>query len=42
MFLVKSYEDAVVVYIDDHSLKAGELVGNVSEHLIFTFSTFCR
>jgi hypothetical protein len=30
-FLVQSYKDAVVVDIDDHSLKAGELVGNVSE-----------
>jgi hypothetical protein len=34
-FLVQSYEDAVVVDIDDHSLKAGELVGNVSEQFIF-------
>jgi hypothetical protein len=33
--LVQSYEDAVVVDIDDHSLKAGELVGNISEQFIF-------
>jgi hypothetical protein len=30
-FLVQSYEDVVVVDIDDHSLKAGELVRIVSE-----------
>jgi hypothetical protein len=34
-FLVQSYEDDVVVDIDNHSLKVGELVGNVSEQLIF-------
>jgi hypothetical protein len=34
-FLVQSYEDVVVVDIDDHSLKAGKLVRNVSEQFIF-------
>jgi hypothetical protein len=34
-FLVQSYEDAVVVYIDDHSLQARELLQNVSQQSIF-------